>query len=499
VEFKVAYTFSSIEWMARQLLLSLRTITRYVDPGEIVIFATPPRLREQVEYLRRRGFDVREEPPFLDSRNYPSKYRGRPFGYINKLYACTVDSPNVIFLDNDTVVKGDVTELLKGEYDVMAMVDPFKKGFGARNFETLRIPYSPAYDTGFILYRNWSHRRILPTWKSYVEMELKGQLEVPASYPGEIRLVEFHGFQITIGNLRRKGLKVKALPKGVSGFGSKGGKYVRHMFHRNIALDIEGKLLTEEDREVLRPHLSTDVDVLNLAHQFPPIVNYTPTGDYIRMMMDDEYRFLHRWIQRLRPKTVVETGTAFGMSGRVIKMASPETLLVTIDLVPGGRPHYPHDDEEWGLLLPSEKVVKVKGDARKVLPGVLSKYKPEVVFHDDGHQYDVISTNLKQCYSAKVPWLIVHDHMRQPGIRKALEECSNLYRRVDGIDVGLGILTLERTPPLKRWRGHVERNMREGRHWYHGLPYRWWWGKSMENFLKALPGHLDPEKEPKWF
>lgn len=34
--------------------------------------------------------------------------------------------------------------------------------------------------------------------------------------------------------------------------------------------------------------------------------------------------------------------------------------------------------------------------------------------------------------------------------------------------------------------------------WYNGLPYNWWWGYTMEEFLKELPDHVLREDEPLW-
>lgn len=49
------------------------------------------------------------------------------------------------------------------------------------------------------------------------------------------------------------------------------------------------------------------------------------------------------------------------------------------------------------------------------------------------------------------------------------------------------------------WRKRVHNNVANGSKWYYGLPYSWWWGKSVNGFLKALPKHLDYTTEPEWF
>ena len=52
---------------------------------------------------------------------------------------------------------------------------------------------------------------------------------------------------------------------------------------------------------------------------------------------------------------------------------------------------------------------------------------------------------------------------------------------------------------VKRWRNKITRNIKEGRAWYHGVPYKWWYGLSFTKFLAVFPKHLNPKKEPLWF
>lgn len=49
------------------------------------------------------------------------------------------------------------------------------------------------------------------------------------------------------------------------------------------------------------------------------------------------------------------------------------------------------------------------------------------------------------------------------------------------------------------WKRITENNIAQGRAYYHGLPYKWWYGLTPTLFLIALPQHLNPKKEPNWF
>lgn len=60
-------------------------------------------------------------------------------------------------------------------------------------------------------------------------------------------------------------------------------------------------------------------------------------------------------------------------------------------------------------------------------------------------------------------------------------------------------ITKEEIRLVSYWRNYIKKNWKNKRPWYYGLPYRWWYGMSSQNFLDLLPHHLDREKEPKWF
>lgn len=42
---------------------------------------------------------------------------------------------------------------------------------------------------------------------------------------------------------------------------------------------------------------------------------------------------------------------------------------------------------------------------------------------------------------------------------------------------------------------HCLRNLATGRPWYHGLPYNWWWGMSLLDFMAEIENHVIEEEE----
>ncbi|MEM2446518.1 MAG: FkbM family methyltransferase [Candidatus Bathyarchaeia archaeon] len=47
---------------------------------------------------------------------------------------------------------------------------------------------------------------------------------------------------------------------------------------------------------------------------------------------------------------------------------------------------------------------------------------------------------------------------------------------------------------VNHWVNHCVKNLMEGRPWYHGLPYEWWWGMSLVDFIYELPEHVEGEE-----
>lgn len=47
------------------------------------------------------------------------------------------------------------------------------------------------------------------------------------------------------------------------------------------------------------------------------------------------------------------------------------------------------------------------------------------------------------------------------------------------------------------WINKCLKNLQEGKAWYHGLPYTWWYGANLLDFMLALQKHLQIEDE--WF
>lgn len=47
---------------------------------------------------------------------------------------------------------------------------------------------------------------------------------------------------------------------------------------------------------------------------------------------------------------------------------------------------------------------------------------------------------------------------------------------------------------VQHWREIIRKNIKNRKNWYRGLPQRWWWSLTPEEFLRQLPNHIDKER-----
>jgi hypothetical protein len=131
------------------------------------------------------------------------------------------------------------------------------------------------------------------------------------------------------------------------------------------------------------------------------------------------------WIEQINPKSILELGTAFGGSGKIITHFFPDIKFITLDLPPeevvagkfgqynkNGKYIWCRSKAEVGKYLP-KTAIQLYGDGCKILPDLLKEYNPDLVFHDSSHIFEDVKINIEQCYEHRVKWIIVHDSHKQ--------------------------------------------------------------------------------------
>lgn len=168
--FKVVYSVSDDSDLVTQTLDSIKTVRKFVSKDDIIIFYTPPRSKRNYEKLSKIA-TVKNVPNITKLFIFDKKRGPRRYG--EKVHLCEVDFPNVVFLDGDTMVKKDLSPLLGGDFDFSARFGrrsnrEFDKNVWEQMFEVIGKQPIPMYNSGFMVFQNYCHKKIGKYWLRYI-------------------------------------------------------------------------------------------------------------------------------------------------------------------------------------------------------------------------------------------------------------------------------------------------------------------------------------------
>lgn len=240
------YAFNGFQWLWRQLLLSMTSLRRFVKDN-ITVFYAPPRFKEHTEWLKSRC-DLRLVEAPLNSPEFRAKrvyFRNRYWGHNMKLHAYTVQTSIMVNLDCDTVVHGNILEVLEEDYDLLVAewLYPSSKTLMTANCKKLGLPTWPLMMDGFVVFKNYAHLKFRPIYEKYLRMVALGEVS-----PHDSVHLGVHAFNLAINHFRREGFKVVRMPRDFHVFTREyaGAKYVTHIPDMNYATWEEKKLFSEE-------------------------------------------------------------------------------------------------------------------------------------------------------------------------------------------------------------------------------------------------------------
>lgn len=157
-----------------QAIHSIKTLTTHVPPEDIVVFVTPPRDPEDVAAIASLGVDLREVPELTET--FSIHPFDDPGAYAEKVRCCDVESETVVFLDCDTLILGDITEVLDGEFDLKVRPNPKQPPTSQWQQLADRLNH-PIHDwmpnTGFIVFKNGTHREIRDDWHRFIKADVE--------------------------------------------------------------------------------------------------------------------------------------------------------------------------------------------------------------------------------------------------------------------------------------------------------------------------------------
>lgn len=176
-ETRYVYTLSSNGQLVQNCIRSIHSLTQYVPPEQITVFYTPPVTGRDYRELTKLGVDVRveenETQPFSIVKD-ESRDDHADRNYAEKIKLCTIAADNVVFLDCDTQVGGDVRQCLNGDFDFKARPDEL--GVNDRWEDLFERHDRPLLDwmpnAGFLVFKNGLHSEIGEDWQRLVETDL---------------------------------------------------------------------------------------------------------------------------------------------------------------------------------------------------------------------------------------------------------------------------------------------------------------------------------------
>jgi len=131
--------------------------------------------------------------------------------------------------------------------------------------------------------------------------------------------------------------------------------------------------------------------------------------------------------------------------------------------------------------------IDVEGWEEKVIAGAtnfISKCKPIIFIEHHGLEY---YPEAEGSFSRIKKMLIGYRRFNLDGTRYAYvhqDKLKTLSRETLGLLAGY------------HWFWKMISNVKEGRCWYYGLPYTWWWGMGILDVIENLPEHI--MDEPEW-
>ena len=168
---KVVYCVNDSRTFRAQLINSLKSLNRFMEPEDIIVIVNPPSKSKSITHLNGKLCTIYDGDGFYESLQLPN--------YKYKIELCEIDCDNLIFLDTDTIIMKDITELIDGNYDFSAKEEPCRayKGikkptwndsFWKGTLKELGKPeYSIPYNDGFMIFKHRLHMKIHNDWIMY--------------------------------------------------------------------------------------------------------------------------------------------------------------------------------------------------------------------------------------------------------------------------------------------------------------------------------------------
>lgn len=139
----------------------------------------------------------------------------------------------------------------------------------------------------------------------------------------------------------------------------------------------------------------------------------------------------------------------------------------------------------------------------------------EVVEHADivkidveGYEWNVVQ-GMKSLLAKHKPALVIEHHDFRHYKTQSYPKIKQYLKDLGYVEIYLttphrlyyhrsGDLNVIKSLIADHWVNHCIINLEQGRPWYYGLPYAWWWGMNLIDFIHEIGEHVLRSDEPLW-
>lgn len=150
-----------------------------------------------------------------------------------------------------------------------------------------------------------------------------------------------------------------------------------------------------------------------------------------------EYELLIRFINKIRPDTIIDIGTYLGHSGYILGTCCDSIKHIYSIENTLSEEYFPKEEappEEHGKYLPKNAVFLTHGYNNGVLDELLKKHPNAMIFWDAGKNTYKVYGQLVLSYKNKVKYVAFHDSGKiQRTVRRAIKKVEKLgwYVRIE--------------------------------------------------------------------
>lgn len=157
--FKWCYSVSDVRDLVNETIISARSLLKFVDNENIIIFYTPPRTLKNFKRLNKVGKVISKKN--ITEMIKVQKGLGR---YGEKFHALFYPCEKMIFIDSDTLITREFEKTLQGDFEFSGRIAPnffnLNQQTWAEMFKRREKPIIPMINTGYMIFKKHLHNRI---------------------------------------------------------------------------------------------------------------------------------------------------------------------------------------------------------------------------------------------------------------------------------------------------------------------------------------------------